>query len=263
MIYNNKKLSFLHRLLSIGIGLVIAACISSACYAKSYDDVVDIMVFPAQMFAGTPGGGGNEDHVSVSYSRIIPSKRVAEDCLAYNKAARKPIHDAQIVNNGDEQNFLNTGAVLGPKTTSLTFSAAGVIDPQSPHFDLDSFILAYKQYKHFRLRFISYSAIKFTGLRTYHDRYLNVALSSAPMNGSTTYTYDINVLNPSFTSLSLPVWQAGPEDVAADQARREQLKHRVLFGIGILIAFSVAFLIGYLAYQYAAKQGSSSAPKRP
>lgn len=204
---------------------------------------VHVMMFPAKMFRGWPGRQGYEDHVTFTYATAVGETKALADSVKYSKLTARTLHDVQITTEATQLTGLRV-----PPMTCVTFTSPALLPAQSGGFDLEPLICSLKNYKRLRLSFIVDPAFRFTGLRTYNDRYVNIRLDEMSTSASAMYTYDVAIKDASFGQLTLPKWQADP----AEQKRAEDFSARrkksLLKVIGVVFVGCLAAFAGYVVY---------------
>jgi hypothetical protein len=152
-----------------------------------------------------------------------------------------------------------TSAAGAPSTrmTCVTFTSPQVTNVQSGHFDIEPFVLAFRSYRRLRLMFIAPAGLQFGGLRSYHDRRVDIDMTQVSPAASATYTYDVAIKDGSFASLDLPTMQADPAVLQYEIDKANQRKRLVLKIVGFIFIASVATLVGYVAYTVMASKPST------
>lgn len=208
---------------------------------------VQVIVFPAEMFRGWPGRAGLEDHVTFTYSRAISQSQAIRDFAAYSKITQRTLNDVEV---STEATPLNGGPSI--PMTCVTFTTPQLTQVQSGHFDVEPFVRALHAYKHLRLSFIAPGGFRFSGLRSFHNRFVDIDMTMMAAGSSSTYTYDVGIKDGSFALLNLPTTQLDPalQRVASQQALDRKLL--VLRIIGIVFVGGVATLAGYFVYSFLA-----------
>ncbi|HEY3330132.1 MAG TPA: hypothetical protein VGK19_08950 [Capsulimonadaceae bacterium] len=204
---------------------------------------VHVMVFPSSMFPPAGGDTAGEDHVTFTYPKEMSEKIAMRDFLAYSKVTSRTLHEVQV---STDRTPLASGQ--SQRMTCVTFTTPGLVRTGATHFELEPFILSLKEYKHIRLSFIAPPGFSFSGLRTYKDKNVAIRLDPVASGGGTTYTYDVRVLDATFTSLRLPAWQADPATERMTQSRDAERKQLLVKVLGIILIGGVASVIGYYVY---------------
>ena len=210
---------------------------------------IQVMVFPAEMFRGWPGRQAVEDHVTFTYAKAVSQAQAMRDFLAYSKIATKTLNEVQV-----RTDAASLVGARSPVMTCVTFTSAQVTDAQSGHFDIEPFVLALHTYKHLRLTFIAPSGFRFGGLRTFHDRRVDVEMAPLSSPASTTYTYDVWIKDGSFSALHLPTLQDDPVKQRDAIDRSNRLKRILLNVVGIVFICGVAGGVGYVVYNVFRRQ---------
>ena len=205
---------------------------------------VYVMVFPASMFRGWPGREGIEDHATFTYGSAIGQNQALADTQAYSKITSRTLHAVQITTETTPL----TGIKL-PPTTCVTFTSQGMI-PETGGFELEPLICSLKGYKKLRFSFIADPSFRFTGLRSYDDRYVSIRMDSLAARSSTTYTYDVAVKDPSFGRLNLPTWQADPAVLKRADETAAHRRTGLLKTLGVVAVCGAAALAGYFVYTF-------------
>jgi hypothetical protein len=238
--------------------LVGAIAIHAAPAANTAaDEPLSIVVFSASVFGSIPGAAASDDQVSIVYPKVLSFADVQKDCISYNVLTRKPLTVHAIDN---DPVISGEGNVISSAKTSVSFTANQIIQPGGSYFDVAPFILTYKRYKNIDIQFAPGANFKFTGLRTYRDRYLSVDLVPNASGSGSAYAYNIHIFDPSFTALNLPTRQATPEEVQLAKIREAERERNIKIFMGVLFAVFISLFIGYFAYRKALARSKNSKP---
>ena len=180
----------------------------------------DVLVIVSQQ----PGGA---DAVVVTYAGKVPHAQAVQDSAALVKAGgwlvSKPVvSDAA----GPLQNRRSV-------MTGVVFQAIGVVPKGTGPLPIEPFVSAFRAYKRLNVVFFTTPPFQFQGARAYADNDLRMALDQH----GTTYTYQIQILNPGLSRV--------PALDAAAPPRAVRRSPWLLLG-GILGAAALTGLIVYL-----------------
>jgi len=181
--------------MAFGVGVPVRAQAPPGTASSGKPDVL-VLVYQQ------PGKG---DLVDITYARAIPHAQAQRDLAALAQASGWAIGPSRVTDG--------LAPVQQKMTmTSSSFTAPGVVQPETHALPVEPFITAFRPYKRLALIFSVGPAFRFQGLRDYADNNVQIALEQH----GTVFTYQARILNPQFSQLNLP----RPPSTAVSAARR-------------------------------------------
>ena len=228
-VHSNKhsRLPAKHRSLAL---LFYAAILTFAFLVPNAVYAANDAKFTPDVLVLVLGGMGSSELVSISYNSVIPLPSAQADLDAAAAIGKWEVRDAK----GE------TKSSGGPKpvpTTSISFSAHGVIGYSKGTLPLEPFVVALKRFKRIEIDYLVPSTFEFHGLKDFENQY--VAIDMSPSGNS--YRYRIVVKNNGFTKLDLPLVQAEKPQPAEEGI---PLWVRVVLAIGLAaIGAALVYLV--------------------
>lgn len=136
---------------------------------------------------------GAADQVSITYDPKVTPAQAAGDMDALTQATGWPISSRSITEAASP--LTNRPAAM----TSVTFAAPGVVQDSSHTFPVEALARVFGKYKRLNAVFIAGPQFGFQGTRSYADNDIKFVLDQH----GTSYVYQIEVLNQSFSRLPL------------------------------------------------------------
>ena len=183
------------------------------------------------------GGFGPAEQCSISYGSVVALPTAQADLDAIATAGKWQVSDAKGVTK-------SSGGPNAVQTTSISFSAKGLIGYADGTLPLEPYLHGLKRFKLIEVDYIAPSSFAFRGLEDFENRFVKVQMSQ---NGNS-YRYRIVVKDATFTTLDLPMRESEtpePKESRAPDARR------VVAAIGLAV---FAALVAYLAMMYISKR---------
>ena len=128
---------------------------------------------------------GAADQVDITYAHTVPRAQALEDCRVLTQAAGWPV-STQVVKDAAAPMESRSGPM-----TSVVFQALGVVQPAHP-LPIGLFAQAFHHYRRLKVVFFTEPQFQFQGARLYADNNIKMAL----VQNGTSYTYDVEILNP-------------------------------------------------------------------
>lgn len=184
------------------------------------------------------GGFGPQEQCSVNYDAVLPTAKAQADLFAIAGAGRWAVSNA----NAD------TKAVGGPKpvrTTSVSFTAPGLIGYADGTLPLEPFLVGLKRYKFIEIDYITPSGFSFHGLKDFENSFVKIQMNQS----GNSYRYRVVVKDAGFKKLDLPLREEakqGTEEPASSSGRR------LVLAIGVAV---IAAAAAYLVMMYMSKRG--------
>jgi hypothetical protein len=219
-----------------------AMLLASGMPAVRADTAPDVLVI---VFAGVNG----QDNVDLTYPMVVPKAQVTRDVLALKaNAGWNPT--GLVVTNAPAPESGGPPQVM----TSAAFKARNVVDPLGHYLTLEPVVTALKPYHQLALTyFLNTDTYDFRGLRGYADKYVRIMLDQE----GAAYTYRIQIDDPTFQRLNLPLYQPPPVQpltptTAIAAAPRPPRRHRG-YGWQVAMIALIATVAGATVYVVASR----------
>lgn len=178
------------------------------------------------------GGFGPSEQCSISYDSVVALPKAQSDLDTIAAAGKWQVRDAKGV----------TKSSGGPKpvpTTSISFSAKGLINYADGTLPLEPFLSGLKRFKYIEIDYITPSGFAFHGLKDFENDFVKIQMSQ----NESSYRYRVIVKDANFTKLDLPLREAEPktEESGGSGARR------VVIAIGLAVVAAVAAYVLVMA----------------
>ncbi len=172
-----------------------------------------------------PTGG---DQINLTYGTTVSHAQVTQDLAALARETGWALGPPAITDAlpPSSRHPLN-------EMTSVVVTTLQAVQPQTHSFPIDAIASAFRGYRRIGVLFFTAPGFVFQGPHEYADKNIKVTIAG----GGTSYTCQIEILNPNFTSLDLPLSQPAP-----GTARRSPVTALLL----VLVAAAGTGLIVYL-----------------
>ena len=181
-----------------------------------------------------PTGG---DRLSLNYGRIIPHAQVTKDLAALARETGWALGPPTITDSNPPVK-LNPRLGIG-RTTGAEFTTAQAVQPQTHSFPINAIASAFRGYRRIAVAFLVAPGFTFQGPREYADKNIKVTILET---SSTSYTCQIEILNPNFTSLDLPLSQPAPGTARRSPVTALLLVLAAAAGTGLIVYLMTARL---------------------
>jgi hypothetical protein len=133
-------------------------------------------------------------NVALTYPRVTTDSDVQKDM---NEIARRT---GWMISN--PQTTTNTGGTPDrPSMTSVDFSVANAASPTPGALPVEPVIVALKRFPSFSIVFVMQPEFRYRGPREFRNKYVGIQFRTT----GPTYTYDVQIKDPNFESLGLPL----------------------------------------------------------
>ncbi len=148
-----------------------------------------------------PTGG---DLLNLTYGKSVPHAQVTKDLAALAHETGWSLSAPSITDSVPEGKHLPGLPLV--KMTGAEFTTAQAVQPQTHSFPIDAIASAFRSYRRIAVVFFTAPGFVFQGPREYADNNIKVTI----LGGGTSYTCQIEILNPNFGALNLPLSQPAP-----------------------------------------------------
>jgi len=223
----------------IALGMFVFVCICTLMLAGPVARAEgDINAFTRpQVLVLVLGGFGPSEQCSISYDSVVALPKAQSDLDTIAAAGKWQVRDAKGV----------TKSSGGPKpapTTSISFSAKGLIGYADGTLPLAPYLDGLKRFRFVEVDYIAPSGFAFHGLKDFENRFVKIQMSQ---NGNS-YRYRIVVKDAGFTKLDLPLRESEKPKTEEPQGPDGR---RLVMAIGLAV---LAALVAYLVVMYISKR---------
>lgn len=193
----------------------------------------DVLLLVSQQ----PTGG---DLLSLTYGKTVPHAQVTKDLAALARETGWALGPPAITDAQPPSSRHPLPAMTGVEVTTPQ-----AIQPQTHSFPIDAIASAFRSYRRIAVVFFTAPGFVFQGPREYADKNIKVTITET---SSTSYTCQIEILNPNFGTLNLPLSQPAP-----GTARRSPI-------MALLLILAAALGTGVFVYLLMARASRSPVP---
>ena len=186
-----------------------------------------------------PTGG---DLLNLTYGTTVPHAQVTKDLAGLSRETGWSLSAPAITDSVPEGKHLPGQPVI--KMTGAEFTTTQAVQPQTHSFPIDAIASAFRHYHRIAVVFFTAPGFVFQGPREYADNNIKVTI----LGGGTSYTCQIEILNPNFGSLNLPLSQPAP-----GASRRSPIT-------ALLLVLAAAAGTGLIVYLMTARLTRRAAP---
>ena len=216
----------------IGVCLCLLATLAPG-HAQAPAPLTVQIATPADMvivMSQQPTGG---DQVSLTYPTTVSHAQVKKDMDALARETGWKLSAPTITDIA-----LPTRGRPLPKMTGAEFTTVQAVQPQTHSFPIDALASAFRGYRRIAVVFFTAPGFVFQGPREYADKNIKVTIAG----GGTSYTCQIEILNPNFTSLDLPLSQPAPGTARRSPVTALLLVLAAAAGTGLIVYLMTARL---------------------
>ncbi len=197
----------------------------------------DVLLIVSQQ----PAGG---DLLNLTYATVVPHAQVTQDLAALARETGWSLSAPAITDSVPEGKHL-PGQPL-TKMTGVVVTTPQAVQPQTHSFPIDALASAFRHYHRIGVVFFTAPGFDFQGPREYADKNIKVTI----IGSGTSYTCQIEILNPNFGALNLPLSQPAPGAARRTPARTTAL----------LLILAAALGTGIFVYLLMARASRSPEP---
>lgn len=216
--------------------VALCLCLVFTCPARCADQDSTKFTRP-QVLVLVLGGFGPSDQCSINYDSVVALPKAQSDLDTIGAAGKWQVSNAK----GE------TKASGGPKsaaTTSISFTAKGLIGYSDGTLPLEPYIIGLKRHKYIEVDYIAPSSFVFHGLEDFENDFVKIQL----VQSGNSYRYRIVVKDPGFSKLDLPRRES--EQPKTEESRGTGAR-RLMMAIGTAV---LASLVAYLVVMYMSKR---------
>lgn len=178
----------------VGVCLCLLATFAHAQTKVQTAGPPDVLLLVSQQ----PAGG---DLLSLTYGKTVPHTQVTKDLAALSRETGWALGKPAITDDRPP-----TSRNPLPAMTGVEVTTPQAMQPQTHSFPIDAIASAFRGYRRIAAVFFTPPGFVFQGPREYADNTVKVTI----INSGAIYTCQIEILNPNFTSLDLPLSQPAP-----------------------------------------------------
>ncbi len=146
-----------------------------------------------------PTGG---DQLNLTYGTTVSHAQVTKDIIALARETGWALGTPTITDAQPPSSRYPVNAM-----TSVVVTTPQAVQPQTHSFPIDALASAFRSYRRIGIIFFTAPGFVFQGPREYADKNIKVTIAET---SSTSYTCQIEILDPNFSSLNLPLSQPAP-----------------------------------------------------
>jgi hypothetical protein len=215
----------LRLLTAVAGAMMLSAASAAGAQAPAISGQPDVLILVYQQ-------PGRSDQVDITYAHTVPHAQAQKDLAALAATTGWPIGVGKITDAAPP-----VQGKIGPMT-STTFAVPNVVRNETHTLPVEPFITAFRHYKRLNLIFSVGAGFQFQGLGSYADNNVRIVLDQH----GPAYIYQVQILNPNFEHLGLPVAGSVPQSASPSGSRLKPLLAlaAAAVGLGLLVYLLLA-----------------------